>query len=325
VSQMPPNPGWDQQPSWGPPGQAPPPEQPQWMPPPAGPGYPPQGYPPADPGYPPNQGWQQPGYGQPGYGEPPPGMPGYGAPAKKGPNPLLWVLLAVVVIAAAVGAYFVLAGDDEAGPEQVARDYFDAAVEGDCDRMMGLVDLDAAGVGLQEALELCNSGTAPGAGLGGDSPPELLSVEVSSETETEATVVVRTQRAGEDPIDDDVQLNKTDDGWKIDFGTPGEGPDTTTGTTSPPATSGPATTSPTTAPDSTSTTAPTDDSPGINGESQEELDALEASCAGGSMSDCDALYDATPVGSEQEAFAKTCGGLAPADDPQYGTCADNYG
>ena len=41
------------------------------------------------------------------------------------------------------------------------------------------------------------------------------------------------------------------------------------------------------------------------------LDALWASCAGGSGVACDQLFDRSPIGSQYEQFALTCGGRTP--------------
>ena len=55
-----------------------------------------------------------------------------------------------------------------------------------------------------------------------------------------------------------------------------------------------------------------------------ELEDLRAACAIGSLDDCDDLWLGTPIGSELEAFAETCGGRDPAGGHQ-GTCADDLG
>ncbi|MEV7971687.1 DUF4190 domain-containing protein [Cellulomonas sp. NPDC089187] len=44
-------------------------------------------------------------------------------------------------------------------------------------------------------------------------------------------------------------------------------------------------------------------------EERAELDALHSGCAAGSMADCDDLYWAADIGSDEEEFADTCGGL----------------
>jgi hypothetical protein len=60
--------------------------------------------------------------------------------------------------------------------------------------------------------------------------------------------------------------------------------------------------------------------PPISGDEE----AHRADCAGGSMAACDRLWAITPVGSELEAFASTCGGRDP-EGGHRGTCEDDFG
>ncbi|RFU22894.1 chromosomal replication initiator protein DnaA [Geodermatophilus marinus] len=52
------------------------------------------------------------------------------------------------------------------------------------------------------------------------------------------------------------------------------------------------------------------------------FDALAESCFGGDWAACDELYLGTPVGSEYEAYAETCGGR---NEPDGGSCRQRYG
>lgn len=76
--------------------------------------------------------------------------------------------------------------------------------------------------------------------------------------------------------------------------------------------------------ESSSTTDTTDgssdDGDGTYG-SDPVLDALYDDCAGGDYAACDELYDKSPLGSDYEAFADSCG---ERNDPQ-GYCVDVYG
>ena len=163
-------------------------------PPPADPGYPPPpGYgPPVDPGYPPRPGYPpQPGYGPPpgpGYGP----QPGYGRPAGGPPpgrkrSPVLPIVIVLALVAAGVGGYFLLAGDEGGDPESVARQYFEAMMDGDCEAAIDVVAL--GDTSREDALAECR-GMVASSGLGsGDVsdelaqfvPTELVSARVTEE------------------------------------------------------------------------------------------------------------------------------------------------
>lgn len=297
-SQPPPGPGWspDPQPGWAPAPPGPPPPDRPWTPRPGAPGA---------PGAP---GWQtQPG----GYGTPPPGLPGGPQVSKPNRGPAIYIALAVVVVAAAAGAYFAFAagGNDSAGPEDVVRTYYDAAVEGDCGKMMDQVDMAAAGVGRDRALGLCEELYA-GDGLGqSDIPTKLNSIETTSESGDTAVVGVSYETA-EGPDTEEVDLNKVDGDWKVDLGAFGS-PDDTTGTTEE---------STTTTDESTTTTGgietpegslqppPLDSQEAID---NPELATLATECGRGDMASCDTLFWDSDLGGDLEAYAESCGGLVP--------------
>ena len=72
---------------------------------------------------------------QPGYG--PPGGP----PPGRKRSPLLPIVIVLALVAAGVGGYFLLAGDEGGDPESVARQYFEAMMDGDCEAAVDLVAL----------------------------------------------------------------------------------------------------------------------------------------------------------------------------------------
>jgi hypothetical protein len=65
----------------------------------------------------------------------------------------------------------------------------------------------------------------------------------------------------------------------------------------------------------TTTTTQEDDGP-------ESLDDLKDACADGDFSACDDLYYSADLGSDDEEFGSTCGGIA---DPQEGSCEATNG
>jgi hypothetical protein len=316
-SQPPPGPGWGPNPS----------PQPGWSPAPPGPPPPEQGWtpPPGAPGAPGAPGWQtQPG----GYGTPPPGVPGGQQVDKPSRGPAVYIALAVVVVAAAAGAYFVLAGggSDSASPEGVVRSYYDAAVDGDCDTMMGHVDLAASGVSREVALGLCEELYAEDGLEQSDIPTELNSIETTSESGDKAVVSVSYETA-DGPDSEEVNLNKVDGDWKVDLGEFGGTDDTTATTEGPDDTTTTTEESTTTTEESTTTT---DDTAGGTEtpegslqapplDTQEAIDnpalaTLATECGEGQMSSCDQLFWDSELDGELEAYAKTCGGLEPEGD-----------
>jgi hypothetical protein len=248
-----------------------------------------------------------------------------GGPAKK-KSPLVPILIVLVLLAAGVGAYFVLAGGDDGGsPEDVARDYFNAMMDGDCDAAIGLVALgDTA---RDEAVSQCES-VAAESGLTGDDvpqeiadmvPTELISVEVTSETDDAATVDVEFRNRGGSTDTGTVNLVKEDGDWKVAIDS------VTTPSTDVPDVD---------VPDVPDTDEPVDDEPSGDltdppTDSQEAIDnpelvTLAEECGGGDMESCDELWVSTDVGGELEAYAETCGGLAP-EGGVLGDCVTRFG
>jgi serine/threonine-protein kinase PknK len=73
-------------------------------------------------------------------------------------------------------------------------------------------------------------------------------------------------------------------------------------------------------------TIPEGQSPGSLG-SESDLDELAEECAEGDFGSCDELYSESDVGSDYEAYAKTCGGRLPTealDELLGSTCASTY-
>ncbi|MGY1708665.1 hypothetical protein ACI8AC_04060 [Geodermatophilus sp. SYSU D00758] len=67
--------------------------------------------------------------------------------------------------------------------------------------------------------------------------------------------------------------------------------------------------------------APAGQPPGDLGDDP-AFDALAEACFGADWTACDELYRGTPVGSEYEAYAETCGGR---NEPDGGSCEQRYG
>ena len=298
---QPPSPG----PGWGPPQQPGPPTPggaPGWGAPQPGPGYPPgPGQPPGGPAW-----GQAPGPG-PGPGA---GWPGAAPPAKR--SPVVPLLIGVIVlIAVGAGAYVLLAGDDSGGgPEAAVRDFFQAVKDNDCQAIVGSVSsasFTATEVTPDEAVQECEAeGGIPVDGV------ELVSITVSNESDTNATVSMELTAAGQTESGD-VTVVKEEGDWKIDMtsfliAASGSG---STDTTEPGVT--------TTAP-ATTTTPTTAVDPGGGS----AVSTLLPACEGGDMAACDDLYFATGFGTPEEAVAMSCGGRDPSTEHR-GDCEETFG
>lgn len=204
MSQYPPGPP-PQYPSGGqPPGPPPTQQQPGWGQQPPGPPTQP-GFPPQGPGGP-----QQPGWGQ---------QPYSGAPSGGGGNGVKIIIGVLVVAVVGLGAFFLLGGEDGASassPTDAVESYFDAIVDEDCERAIGLVTEDSwsqgGTVSREEALSNCSGDE----GLGGFGGAQVDSVELMSEDGNNATVSAAMSMGSENTTLT-VPLVKQGDDWKLDL------------------------------------------------------------------------------------------------------------
>jgi hypothetical protein len=326
VSPTPPNqppPGWGPDPQQG--GWVPPDQQGGWVP--------PAQQPPPQPGWQdPNAGWNS----APGYGTPPPGMSG-GAPVQKKSSPVVpIVVLVVVLVAAAVAAFLVLGGgDDESGPAAALENYVSAANDQDCAAMVDVIDVDEAGGTRQELLGQCESAfeTAQGTDISSFIPEGVESTETISEGENNATLAVQFRMSDGSTEPDEVDFTRIDGDWKIVSSSLSLGdaatPDPTTPTTGAPQSTTTTESTTTTTQGTTTTSAdPSTSDPElpftIGQGTPEQLQPYYDACAGGDMAACDDLWFGAPLGSEQETFAETCGGLDPAGGHAR-RCEEDYG
>ena len=67
-----------------------------------------------------------------------------------------------------------------------------------------------------------------------------------------------------------------------------------------------------------------DDTGGDEGGSG-EFDELVDACGSGDMGACDELFQVTPVGSPEEEFGATCGGIVPVEQAIPGECEAQFG
>jgi hypothetical protein len=219
----------------------------------------------------------------------------------------------IVLIAVGAGAYVLLAGDDDSGggPEAAVRDFFQAVKDDDCEAIVGSVSsasFTATEVTPDEAVQECEAeGGIPVDGV------ELVSVTVSNESDTNATVSMELSAAGQTESGD-VTVVKEEGGWKIDMASflivaSGGGGSGSTDTTEPQVT--------TTAPVTTPTTA---SDPGGGS----DVSTLLPACEGGDMAACDDLYFATGFGTPEEAVAMSCGGRDPSTEHR-GDCEETFG
>jgi hypothetical protein len=247
-------------------------------------------------------------------------MPG-GPPAPKKSSPVLPIAIIVVLIAAAIGAFVVFSGGDDDGgsPESAATNYVEALIDRDCGAMADLVNLEGQGTSADQIVSECEQAVQDADAASEFLPTELVSTRVVSEDGDAATVAAEVRLGSGETTTQDLDMTRIDGDWRVNvdpFG--GEGPDDTTSTTEEPDD----TTSTTEdEPDDTTTTT---ESTTTTVEGDPEDLANRDACAGGDMAACDDLWLGTPVGSELEAFAETCGGLAP-EGGYENTCESTFG
>jgi hypothetical protein len=238
-------------------------------------------------------------------------------------------VIVLVVAAVGAGAFFLLSGDDDkgSGPEGVARSYYDAVTERDCDAMLELVDL--GGESRETMVGECRQlfETEMSDEIAATLPAELVSIDTVTETETDATLTVEFRTQGGSTETTDVVLVNDGSGWLISaensFGSGPSGdidlPDDSGSDDSGSDDSGS---------DDSGSDDPGSDDPGsdggVPGSDDPALSDLADACGGGDMAACDDLWVDTDVGSDLEAFAETCGGRDPAGG-HWGDCEANFG
>jgi hypothetical protein len=130
------------------------------------------------------------------------------------------VLFLLVIVAG--GAFFVLSDDDDgdaADPAQAVREYFDAALDRDCERLIGLVSeaswSDGGTVGREEALGQCATEVR-----GEDFLPAGLrvdAVEVTSQSDDTAEVAVTSTSEAQGEQTESIALARENGRWVVDF------------------------------------------------------------------------------------------------------------
>jgi hypothetical protein len=245
---------------------------------------------------------------------------------RKSNGPLIAIVIVLVVAAVGAGAFFLLSGDDKgSGPEDVARSYYDAVTDRDCDAMVDLVDLggESRDTLLSECRQLVESDALSdeiAEEMAATMPVELVSIDTVSETETDATLTVEYRTQGGSTETTEVVLVNDGSGWLISaensFGSGTSAPE---GELTPPE-------GDIDPPDDFDD--PGSDDPGSDGSDagsdDPALGALSDSCGAGDMAACDDLWLDSDVGSDLEAFAETCGGLDPAGG-HFGDCEVTFG
>jgi hypothetical protein len=228
-------------------------------------------------------------------------------------------VIVLVLAAVGAGAFFLLSGDDDkgSGPEGVARSYYDAVTDRDCDAMLELVDL--GGESRETMAGECRMlfETEMSDEIAATLPAELVSIETVTETETDATLTVEFRTQGGSTETTEVVMVNDGSGWLISAENSfGSGP---SGDVDLPDDSG--------SDDSGSDDSGSDDSGSdgsVPGSDDPALSGLADACGGGDMAACDDLWVDSDVGSDLEAFAETCGGVDPAGG-HWGDCEETFG
>ena len=189
-------------------------------------------FPPGPPSPPPLGGWgppQQPGYPQQQPGYPPQARPGYPqqvpgfttlpGSSGGGGGGVKALVVALVVLAVAAGAFFLLRDGGSDDPAGVVRDFYAAAEDGDCERMISLVTEASwsqnGTVGRQGALDTCASEVQSEdflpAGL------RIESIEETGRTGDTAEVTVRSTSTALGGQTETIPVVRENGRWVIDF------------------------------------------------------------------------------------------------------------
>lgn len=155
---------------------------------------------------------------RPGGGwQPPDGGPS-AAMGSEGSRSRLPALIVVVLIAAGVGAFLLLSGDDESthDPAGVVNTFFEAAEDHDCLDAVGLLSESSLGASRAEVVDACQSAGVAGV-LRTTDHAVLVSTEVSDQSDSAATVAAEIRSGGERQTID-VHVVRERDAWRIDLG-----------------------------------------------------------------------------------------------------------
>jgi hypothetical protein len=137
------------------------------------------------------------------------------------PKAVVAVVVLFLLVIVAGGAFLVLSGDDGDGddPAQAVRDYFDAALDRSCERLIGLVSeaswSEGGTVTREDALAQCAIEVR-----GEDFIPAGLrvdAVEVTSQSDDAAEVDVTSTSDAEGEQTESVILARENGRWVVDF------------------------------------------------------------------------------------------------------------
>jgi hypothetical protein len=136
------------------------------------------------------------------------------------------LICGALVAVAAVGAVVILGGgsdgDSASGPEGAVSNFFDAAKDKDCDRMLGLVTeaswSQAGTLDKQAALDQCADSVDSSDFFPGQA--DITETKILDESADKATVEVTTEIGDADPITETLTVVKEDGNWVVDFNAP---------------------------------------------------------------------------------------------------------
>lgn len=222
---------------------------------------------------------------------------------------MVLIIVLLLVVAAGAGAYFMLSGDDEGdgegggSPEEVARQYMQAVIDGDCEAAVGMI---ASSSSRDALLADCQATvSAPSEFV----PAEVVSVTPGSVTDTAATVTVEFRTGSGATESYPFELVKVDGNWRISYEV-ATAPDPSAesgGSTDEP---GGSTDEPEVGDDGGSSSEPSDEMSAIEPPPDTPdagLASLAQDCYEGDMAYCDQLYWSAEPGSELHEYGATCG------------------